>query len=118
MVGWRKKLYKFLALDYQNTPEQKKLLNQALDIMAAIIIPTTIIAYSLLAWLFGMNLKVGWHSSIFGPFFVLSLVYSGVALLILIMWIYRKRQKLEKTFTDNHFIYLGFVMLVLSLLYG
>jgi molybdopterin-containing oxidoreductase family membrane subunit len=115
---WRVKLYKYLALGYQNTPRQKKLLNQALDIMAAIIIPTTIIAYSLLAWLFGMNLKVGWHSSIFGPFFVLSAVYSGVALLITIMWIYRKTQKLEKTFTDGHFKYLGFAMLVLSLFYG
>jgi molybdopterin-containing oxidoreductase family membrane subunit len=111
-------LYKFLALGYKNTPRQKKLLNQALDIMAAIIIPTTIIAYSLLAWLFGMNLKVGWHSSIFGPFFVLSAVYSGVALLITIMWIYRKSQKLENTFTDGHFKYLGFAMLVLSLFYG
>ena len=86
--------------------------------MAAIIIPTTIIAYSLLAWLFGMNLKVGWHSSIFGPFFILSAVYSGVALLIVIMWIYRKGQRLEKTFNDEHFIYLGFALVLLSLFYG
>ena len=116
--NWRLKLYKYLALGYQNTPNQAKLLNQSLNIMAAIIIPTTIIAYSLLAWLFGMNLKVGWHSSIFGPFFVLSAVYSGVALLIVIMWIYRKGQKLEKTFTDEHFFYLGFALVLLSLFYG
>ncbi len=118
LSSWRKKLYEFLAFGYRNTPAQAKLLNQALDIMAAIIIPTTIIAYSLLAWLFGMNLKVGWHSSIFGPFFVLSAVYSGVALLILIIWIYRKSQNLEKSITDNHFHYLGFTLLVLSLFYG
>lgn len=114
----RKKMYKFLAIGYQNTPEQEKLLDQALNIMAAIIIPTTIIAYSLLAWLFGMNLKVGWHSSIFAPFFVLSAVYSGIALLILIIWIYRKSQKMERIFTDNHFLYLGFALLILSLFYG
>jgi len=118
LSDWRLKLYKFLALGYRNTPAQAKLLNQSLDIMAAIIIPTTIIAYSLLAWLFGMNLKVGWHSSIFGPFFVLSAVYSGVALLIVIMWIYRKSQKLDKIFNDEHFIYLGFGLVVLSLFYG
>ena len=115
---WRQKLYRFLAMGYQNTPEQAKTLNQALDIMAAIIIPTTIIAYSLLAWLFGMNLKVGWHSSIFAPFFVLSAVYSGVALLIVIMWVYRKAHKIEKALNDEHFIYLGFALLVLSLFYG
>ena len=115
---WRIKLYEFLAFGYKSTPAQEKLLNQALDIMAAIIIPTTIIAYSLLAWLFGMNLKIGWHSSILGPFFVLSAIYSGIALLIIIMWFYRKSQKLEKTFTDTHFIYLGFALIVLSLFYG
>ena len=115
---WRIKIYEFFAFGYKNTPGQAKLLNQALDILAAIIIPTTIIAYSLLAWLFGMNLKVGWHSSIFGPFFVLSAVYSGIALLILIMWIYRKSRKLEKSFTDEHFNYLGFAMIILSLFYG
>ncbi len=118
MYNWRKRMYKFLALGYQNTPEQSKLLNQSLDIMAAIIIPTSIVAYSLLAWLFGMNLRPGWHSSIFGPFFVLSAVYSGIALLIIIMWIYRKQYKMEKTFTDNHFMYLGFSLIILSLFYG
>lgn len=118
MPDWRRKFYTFLALGYKNSPEQSKLLNQALNILAAIIIPTTIIAYSLLAWLFGMNLKIGWHSSIIAPFFVLSAIYSGVALLILVMWIFRKSQKLEKYFTDQHFKYLGFAMMVLSLFWG
>ncbi len=114
----RKKLYRFLALGYRNTPEQAKYLNQALDIMAAIIIPTSIIAYSLLAWLFGMNLRPGWHSSIFAPYFVLTAVYSGIALLIVIMWIYRKVYSLEKYITIEHFYYLGFVLIVLDLFYG
>jgi Ni/Fe-hydrogenase subunit HybB-like protein len=115
---WRIKVYEFLALGYRNTPAQAKLLNQALDIMAVIIIPTTIIAYSLLAWLFGMNLKVGWHSSIFGPFFVLSAVYSGVALLLVIMWIFRKTEKTNNAINDEHFTYLGYGLLILSLFYG
>lgn len=118
LSDWRRKLYSFLAIGYKNTPKQAKLLNQSLDILAAIIIPTTIIAYSLLAWLFGMNLKVGWHSSIFAPFFVLSAIYSGVALVIVIMWIYRKTRNLEHVIKDEHFKYLGFALLVLSLFYG
>jgi len=116
---WRQKWYRFFAMGYnENNPAQRKNLNFALDIMAAIIIPTSIVAYSLLAWLFGMNLKVGWNSSIMGPYFVLTAVYSGVACLILIMWIYRKVQKLERTFTDQHFTYLGFALVILSLFYG
>lgn len=118
LTNFRTKCYTFLALGYQNTPDQKKFLNQALDIMAAIIIPTSIIAYSLLAWLFGMNLKVGWHSSILGPFFVLSAIYSGVAALILIMWAYRKTEKLEKVFTDSRINTLGYSLLIFSLFYS
>ncbi|HAW51458.1 MAG TPA: hypothetical protein DCX54_03875, partial [Flavobacteriales bacterium] len=118
LSGFRTKCYTFLALGYQNTPEQKKFLDQALDIMAAIIIPTSIIAYSLLAWLFGMNLKVGWHSSILGPYFVLSAVYSGIAALILILWAYRKTEGLEKIFTDSHINTLGYSLLIFSLFYA
>jgi len=115
---WRIKYYKFFALGYKNTPGQAKLLNQALDILAAIIIPTSIIAYSLLAWLFGMNLHVGWNSSIYAPFFVLTAIYSGIAFLIVILWVYRKTQNLQATFNDEHFTYLGFALVILSLFYG
>jgi molybdopterin-containing oxidoreductase family membrane subunit len=118
MPEWRLKLYRFFAIGYRDTPEQKKSLNFALDVMAAIIIPTSIVAYSLLAWLFGMNLRVGWHSSIFGPYFVLTATFSGVALLIFIMWLFRKTQKLEKVFNDEHFMYLGYALVILSLFYG
>ena len=118
MPKWRKKFYHFLAIGYRNTPEQKKQLNTALDIMAAIIIPTSIIAYSLLAWLFGMNLRPGWHSSILAPYFVLTAVYSGICLLIIVMWIYRKSRYLQNYITNQHFNYLGFVMVILALFYG
>lgn len=118
VAAWRKKLYTFLALGYRNTEAQAKLLNQALDIMAAIIIPTSIIAYSLLAWLFGMNPRPGWHNSIFAPYFVLTAVFSGIALLIIIMWTYRRIFKLEKYITNEHFNYLGFTLLILALFYG
>jgi molybdopterin-containing oxidoreductase family membrane subunit len=115
---WRTKIYTFLAVGYHGTRIQQKLLNSALDIMAAIIIPTTIIAYSLLAWLFGMNLRPGWHSSILAPYFVLTAVYSGICLLIIVMWVYRKSRYLQDYITNKHFNYLGFVMVLLALFYG
>jgi len=115
---WRRKLYTVLSIGYQDTPQQKKQLNSALDIMAAIIIPTSIIAYSLLAWLFGMNLRPGWHSSILAPYFVLTAVYSGVCLLIIVMWVYRKSRYLKNYITNQHFNYLGFVMVMFALFYG
>ena len=115
---WRKKLYKVLALNYRGTPLQKKYLHQAHDIMAAIIIPTAVIAYSLLSWLFGMSLKPGWHSTIFGPYFVVTAAYSGIALLIIIMWLYRKSRKLEEYITNKHFNYMAFGLILMTMAYG
>ena len=118
VAPWRKRMYKFLALGYKGTPAQKKYLHQAHDIMAAIIIPTAIIAYSLLSLLFAMSLRPGWHSTIFSPYFVVTAGYSGLALLIVIMWIYRKNRKLEKYITNLHFNYLGFGLILLSFIYA
>lgn len=118
VANWRKKMYKFLALGYKGTPAQKKYLHQAHDIMAAIIIPTAIIAYSLLSLLFAMSLRPGWHSTIFSPYFVVTAGYSGLALLIVIMWVYRKSRKLEKYITNLHFNYLGFGLIILSFIYA
>ncbi len=117
VASWRKKLYRILSLGYHGTHQQKQYLHQAHDIMAAIIIPTAIIAYSLLSWLFGMSLRPGWHSTIFGPYFVVTATYSGLALLIVIMWIYRKTSKLENLFTNKQFSYLSFGLVLMTLIY-
>jgi molybdopterin-containing oxidoreductase family membrane subunit len=118
VAPWRKKLYKILSLNYKGTEKQKKLLHQAHDIMAAIIIPTAIIAYSLLSWLFGMSLRPGWKSTIFGPYFVVTALYSGLALLIVVMWIYRKYWNLGDYITKKHFSNMGFLLLITGLFYG
>jgi Ni/Fe-hydrogenase subunit HybB-like protein len=118
VAPWRKKMYKILALGYNGNPKQKKLLHQAHDIMAAIIIPTAVIAYSLLSLLFSMSLKPGWHSTIFSPYFVVTAGYSGLALLIVIMWIYRRNNKLKKYITNLHFNYFAFGLVILTFVYA
>jgi molybdopterin-containing oxidoreductase family membrane subunit len=115
---WRKKMYKVLSLGYTGSDKQRFHLNRAMDIMAAIIIPTAIIAYSLIAWLFGINLRLGWSSSIFAPYFVLTAVFSGIALIIIMMAIARKLYKISDIFTDKYFYVFGYVLLVLSLFFG
>ncbi|MCB0665387.1 MAG: polysulfide reductase NrfD [Saprospiraceae bacterium] len=118
LPNWKRNLYRRLSLGYRGAPEQIKLLNQAQNILAVTIIPTAIIAYSLLGWLFGMSLRPGWHSTIFAPEFVIVALYSGIAMLILLMWIYRKSFKLQQWITDQHFQYLGFAMFIFSMAFA
>src|SRR6188768_1844376 len=115
---WRQKVYRALAIGYRGTPSQKKHISVSMNLMAVIIIPLAIIVHSVLSWIFGMTLRPGWHSTIFGPYFVLAAIYSGTGVLIMAMWMYRKMYKLDSYLTDKHFIYLGYIMMVLGAAYG
>jgi len=115
---FRKKLYKAPALGYQNTPKQKHLIEFSKNIMAAMIIAIAIIVYSVLAWIFGVTLQPGWHSTIFGPYFVIAAVYSGTGLIIILMWIFRKVYHLEEYITKKHFINIGVLLMIVAAFYG
>lgn len=115
---WRKKMYRILALGYTGTPEQQKRLNRATNVMAAMVIAIAIIVYSVLAWIFSVTLQPGWHSTIFGPYFVIAAVYSGTAVLIIAMWVFRRIYRLEKYITRKHFVNIGVLMLVLAAFFG
>jgi molybdopterin-containing oxidoreductase family membrane subunit len=116
--NWMKKLYKTLSLGYRNTPAQNRQIAISKNLMAIIMIPLVVLVSSVLSWIFGMTLRPGWHSSIFGPYFVLASIYSGVAVIIVTMWVFKKIQKLDKHILDIHFTYMGFIMLVFAAAYG
>lgn len=116
--AWKKKMYTILAMNYTGTPQQVKLLKRSKNIMAAMVIAIAIIVYSVLAWIFGVTLQPGWHSTIFGPYFVIAAVYSGTGLLIILMWIYRKIFHLEEYITRKHFVNVGIMLLILGAFYG
>ena len=118
IAPWKKKMYRILSLGYRGTPKQKKILSFSRNVMAAMIIAIAIIVYSVLAWIFGVTLQPGWHSTIFGPYFVIAAVFSGVGLLIILMAIFRKIYNLEKYITLKHFVNLGIVLFVIAAFFG
>lgn len=115
---WKQKLYKILAIGYRGAASQKRHLLISQNLLAIIMIPLSIIVSSILSWIFGMTLRPGWHSTIFGPYFVLGALYSGCGVLIVAMWVYRKMYKLDQYFTDRHFTNLGYILMVLAAGYG
>ena len=118
VAKWRNPIYRFLSVRYKDTTKQKELLNVSTDLLSIVIIPLAILVHSVLAWIFGMTLRPGWHSTIFAPYFVIAAVYSGTGVLIMVMWVFRKVYKLESQITKIHFKYLGIIMILLGALYG
>ena len=57
-----------------------------------------------------MTLRVPWDSALFGAFFVAGAIFSGVAILIIVMAILRRAYHLHEYVTEKHFVYLGYLM--------
>jgi molybdopterin-containing oxidoreductase family membrane subunit len=112
------KLYEILSLGYKESPAHRRLLARALGAMAVIIIPVAISVHTVVSWVFGMTLRPGWHSTIFGPYFVIGAIFSGTAAIITAMVVFRKAYHLERYLLPEHFHKLAKILLALSLLYA
>ncbi len=72
---------------------------------------------SVVSWDFAMTLAPMWHSALFGPYFVVGAIFSGIAALLLVMAIIRKVLGLELYLTAGHFNNLAKLLLLMSLLW-
>ncbi|MBI3615155.1 MAG: polysulfide reductase NrfD [Candidatus Omnitrophica bacterium] len=117
IAGWRKRLYRILAIRWHDTPAQRAHLEKALGAMAVIIIPVAVSVHTVVSWVFGMTLRPGWHSTIFGPYFVVGAIFSGTAAIITAMAVFRRVYHLERYIALQQFRNLGSLLLTLSLLY-
>ena len=117
-AAWLVSLYEWLSLGYRDTPEHRRLLARALGAMAVIIIPVAVSVHTVVSWVFGMTLRPGWHSTIFGPYFVIGAIFSGTAAIITAMAVFRRAYRLERYLLLEHFRRLAMLLLALSLLYA
>ncbi len=116
-LGKRKFLYTVLALGWTGSEHQQTILNRAIAIMAVLVIPIAVSVHSVVSFVFSMTLQPMWHSTIFGPYFVVGAIFSGIAALIVAMIVFRKAYGLEGYLKPVHFRYLGQLLLVMSLLW-
>ena len=112
---FRRWLYTRLAARWEGLPEQRRRLERALGAMAILIIPVAVSVHTVVSWIFGMTLRVGWHSTILGPYFVVGAIFSGVATLIIVMAGVRKLFHLEGIIKPIHFRNLGLMLLALDI---
>ncbi|HEX9690912.1 MAG TPA: NrfD/PsrC family molybdoenzyme membrane anchor subunit [Gemmatimonadales bacterium] len=110
-------LYRVLALGYRGTFVQKYYLERVIGVLAIVVIPIAVSVHTVIGWIFAMTLRPMWHSTIFGPYFVMGAIYSGIAAILIAMTILRKVYRLQDYFRDVHFDYLGRLLLVFSLLW-
>ncbi|MFQ5550663.1 MAG: NrfD/PsrC family molybdoenzyme membrane anchor subunit [Gemmatimonadales bacterium] len=110
-------LYRFLAAGYRHTPRQRELLEKTIGVLAIVVIPIAVSVHTIIGWIFAMTLRPMWHSTIFGPYFVMGAIYSGIAAILVAMVVLRRAFGLQDYFKNIHFDYMGRLLLLFSCLW-
>jgi molybdopterin-containing oxidoreductase family membrane subunit len=111
------RFYRFLAAGYRDTPAQRARLERVIGVLSIVVIPIAVSVHTVIGWIFAMTLRPMWHSTIFGPYFVMGAIYSGIAAILVAMVVLRRAFGLQQYFKLIHFDYLGRLLLLFSLLW-
>jgi Ni/Fe-hydrogenase subunit HybB-like protein len=115
-TGWRKTFYKILALGFRGTEGEWKNLTTAMNLFAFAIIPVMFSVHTIVSWDFAMASRPGWASTVFGPYFVIGALHSGMAAVAIVLFLLRSTMKHYKYFIrPEHFNTIGMLMLLVSM---
>jgi molybdopterin-containing oxidoreductase family membrane subunit len=115
-TGWRKTFYRILSLGFRGTEAEWKHLKSAMNIFAFAIIPVMFSVHTIVSWDFAMATRPGWASSVFGPYFVIGALQSGIAAVLIVLFMIRTTMKNMKYFIrPEHFDFLGKLSLIVSM---
>jgi Ni/Fe-hydrogenase subunit HybB-like protein len=112
--GFRKTLYTVLSLGWRGASRQWKHYRQAYWYFAAFATPLVVSVHSVVSWDFAMAQNPGWHSTIFGPYYVAGAIFSGFAMVITLIIPLRKRFGLQDYLTNWHFDAMSKLILLTS----
>jgi Ni/Fe-hydrogenase subunit HybB-like protein len=115
--GWLRKAYSILAVNWNGTQEQHRILNRSVFILLVLIVPVAFAIHTVTSWLFASTARAGWNSTIFGPYFVSGAFVAGLASVIIAMYFFRRNYRLEKYITDDHFDKVGKLLVLICLVY-
>jgi molybdopterin-containing oxidoreductase family membrane subunit len=117
-TGWRKVLYSILALGWQGTNSQWKAHNRTVLHLSGLATPLVLSVHSVVSWDFAVSIVPGWHATIFAPYFVAGAIFSGFAMVLMVMIPVRRIYGLERYITEYHLENMSRFILLTSLIVG
>ncbi|MEA4909105.1 MAG: polysulfide reductase NrfD [Chloroflexi bacterium] len=115
-TGLRHTVYRILALGWRGTEAEWFRVRKAINIFAYAIIPVMFSVHTIVSWDFAVGQVAGWHSTIFGPYFIVGAILSGVSAVVMILFILRSTLlHMDYFIRPEHFDALGKLVLVFSM---
>ena len=114
--GWPRRVYALLSLGWDGSHRQWRHFDGLYQSFAVLVIPLAVSVHSIVSWDFAVSLLPGWHSTIFAPYFVVGAIFSGVAMMLVLLIPLRHLYRLEHYITVGHCANLAKLLLTMSLL--
>ncbi|HEY2378753.1 MAG TPA: NrfD/PsrC family molybdoenzyme membrane anchor subunit [Gemmatimonadaceae bacterium] len=108
----RRQLYGIFALGWRGRASEWRHYRVAYTLLAGLATPLVISVHSIVSLDFSITQLPGWHSTIFPPYFVVGAIYSGFAMVLMLMLPIRRAFGLQDIITTQHLDNLGKLLLV------
>lgn len=115
---WRHTLYRILSLGWRGNVEQWRRLEKAIAVMALAIIPVAVSVHTIISWILATTVQPGWHSTVFGPYFVVGAIFSGIGALFLLMSSVRWVFGLEAYIKPKQYRNLGLLFITMTVIWA
>jgi len=108
----RRRIYAVFALGWHGSARAWAHWRVAYLLLAGISTPLVLSVHSIVSSDFAITLLPGWHSTIFPPFFVAGAIFSGFAMVIVLVIPTRRVFGLHNVITDSHLDKMAKMLLV------
>ena len=113
---FRRRVYGLFALGWRGAGYQWARYRAAYTLLAALATPLVISVHSVVSLDFAIAQLPGWHSTIFPPYFVVGAIYSGLAMVIVLLLPMRRVFRLGDVITNAHLDAIAKLMLTMGLM--
>ncbi len=111
-----RRIYGVFALGWRGSHVEWRQHRMASVLLAALATPLVISVHSVVSLDFSITQLAGWHSTIFPPYFVAGAIYSGLAMVMLLMLPVRHAYRLHDVITERHLDALAKLTLAMGLM--
>lgn len=113
---WVKRIYSILSFGWRGSARHWKRFNQAFYLVAALVTALVVSVHTIVSFDFAVGIVPGWHNTIYPPYFVAGAVYSGFAMVLVLMIPLRRLFKVQNLITEHHLDNSAKVMLTSGLI--
>jgi Ni/Fe-hydrogenase subunit HybB-like protein len=107
--------YGILAMGWRGSARHWRRYHDAYLLLAGLATPLVVSVHTIVSFDFATGIVPGWHSTIFGPYFVAGAIYSGFAMVLTIAIPLRWAYGLHDLVTERHLDNMAKVMLASGL---